>query len=286
MSIQQILTDSKTNWTVSKLPLYGPGGEPTPAYGVFRTDTNNCLGVVGDRYSITQNAEVLELLFEAAAQVNVNIERGGILKGGAKVYYQLGLQDVTIGGSPSKRFLTALTSHDGSSPIGFGATNVVVVCANTFFSALKDVQKVRHTTNSRLKLNEIIGQLRNSMAQEEQMVEHLMMLSKVNIPEAVTDELLLQIIGGDEDTTRTKNRLAAIRSAIVPEFATHGNTAYGLFNAVTRYTNHLINYPDIEAKRNSLMTGVAFKTNTKALEVITDTFTGTITVPEYHIMTP
>lgn len=281
MSIEQILTESKTDWTVGKLPLFGPGGEPTPAYGVFRNDTNTCLGVVGDRYRVTQNREVLELLFEAAAQVNVNIERGGTLRGGAKVYYQLGLKDVTIGGSPSKRFLTALTSHDGSSPIGFGATNVVVVCANTFFSALKDVQRVRHTTNSSVKLNEIISQLRNSMFQEEQMIEKLIKLSETFIPELVTDELLLEIIGGDDDTTRTKNRLASVRSALVPEFATHGNTAYGLFNAITRYTNHLINYPDLEAKRNSLMTGVAFKTNSKALEVIENTFLTSSPVSHY-----
>lgn len=272
MSTERILTESNTNWNVAKYPLYGPNGEPTPAYGVFRTDNQNCLGVVGDRYQVTQNREVLELLLEAASQVNVNVERGGFLKGGSKVYYQLGLPDVTIGGSQSKRFLTALTSHDGSSPIGFGATNVVVVCANTFFAALRDVEKVRHTTNSRSKLVQIINQLRGSMSQEEQMIERLVTLSRTNIPEQITDEFLLEIIGGDEETTRTKNRLTAIKAAMVPEFNTHGNTAYGLFNAVTRYTNHMINYSDIEAKRNSLMTGVGFKTNSRALDLIEETF--------------
>jgi phage/plasmid-like protein (TIGR03299 family) len=281
MSIERILTESNTNWTVSKLPLVGPDGQQTPAYGVFRNDTNNCLGVVGDRYKVTQNAEVLEMLLEAADQVNVNVERGGFLGGGSKVYYQLGLPDVTIGGSASKRFLTALTSHDGSSPIGFGATNVVVVCANTFFAALRDVEKVRHTTNSRGKLNKIINQLKGSMSQEEQMIERLITLSRTNIPEQVTDEFLLEIIGGDEDTTRTKNRLNAVRSAMIPEFNTHGNTAYGLFNAITRYTNHMINYTDIEAKRNSLMTGVGFKTNSRALDLIESTFTPTSTTI-YH----
>ena len=268
MSIEQLLKDSNTDWNVEKRALFGPNGEPANAYGVFRADNDDCLGVVGNRYRITQNSEVAQMLYEAADRVNITIDRGGFLNGGRKVYYQLGLPDVTIGGSMSKRFLTGLTSHDGSSPIGFGATNIVVVCANTFFQALQETSRVRHTLNSQSRMNEIVVQLQNSMFQEEQMVETMIRMSNTYIPENIEDDFLLNIIGGEEDTTRTKNRLAQVRQAMVPEFNTHGNTAYALFNAITRYTNHLINYSDIESKRNSLMSGVGFRTNTKAFDII------------------
>jgi hypothetical protein len=41
-----------------------------------------------------------------------------------------------IGRSEVKRWLTCLNSHDGSTSVGFGSSNTVVVCQNTFFRAL------------------------------------------------------------------------------------------------------------------------------------------------------
>jgi len=39
MSVQQILTQAKADWTVTKHPLLGPEGQITPGYGIFRVDT-------------------------------------------------------------------------------------------------------------------------------------------------------------------------------------------------------------------------------------------------------
>jgi phage/plasmid-like protein (TIGR03299 family) len=284
MSVEQILAEANANWTVSKESLFGPNGEPTQGFGIFRNDSNRCLGIVGSKYHPTQNHEIAETLYEAAGQQNLTIARAGMLGNGQKVYFQLGLPDVRIGGSDSKRFLTALTSHDGSAPIGFGTTNVVVVCANTFFSALKDMQRVRHTANSAAKISLISNQLRNSVFQEEALIDVMMQMSKTTIPSTITDEFLLSIIGGDEEFSRTKNRLNNLRTAMTTEYNTHGETAYGLFNAVTRYTNHMLTYKDVEAKRNALMSGVAFKTNQKGFDTIYQEFVAPTIDKSYHLV--
>jgi len=284
MSVQQILEQANANWTVSKHTLYGPQGQETQGFGIFRDDTQACLGIVGSKYTPTQNYEIAETLYEAAGQQNLKITRAGMLGSGQKVYFQLELPDVRIGGSDSKRFLTALTSHDGSAPIGFGTTNVVVVCANTFFSALKDMQRVRHTANSKAKISLISAQLRNSVFQEEALIDVMMQMSKTTIPSKITDEFLLSIIGGDEEFTRTKNRLNNFRVAMTTEFNTHGETAYGLFNAVTRYTNHMLTYKDIEAKRNALMSGIAFRTNQKGFDTIYKEFVEPSIDKTYHLV--
>jgi phage/plasmid-like protein (TIGR03299 family) len=284
MSVEQILAEANANWTVSKQSLFGPNGEPTQGFGIFRNDTSRCLGIVGSKYHPTQNREIAETLYEAAGQQNLKIARAGMLGNGQKVYFQLGLPDVRIGGSDSKRFLTALTSHDGSAPIGFGTTNVVVVCANTFFSALKDMQRVRHTANSAAKISLISNQLRNSVFQEEALIDVMMQMSKTTIPSTITDEFLLSIIGGDEEFSRTKNRLNNLRTAMTTEYNTHGETAYGLFNAVTRYTNHMLTYKDVEAKRNALMSGVAFKTNQKGFDTIYQEFVAPTIDKSYHLV--
>jgi phage/plasmid-like protein (TIGR03299 family) len=273
MSVQEILIQAKADWTVSKHPLFGPQGQISPGYGIFRDDNQECLGVVGSKYTPTQNSHMAEVLMEAAGRNNVKIERAGMLGRGHKVYFQISLPDVKIGGSDSKRFLTALNSHDGSAPIGFGATNVVVVCANTYFAAMRDMTRIKHTLNSGVRLQEIMAKMKTSLDQEERMIERMIEMSKTTISkDAITDDFLISIIGGDDETSRTKNRLSLVKAAMTPEFNTHGETAYGLFNTITRYTNHLLNYKDVEAKRNALMSGVAFKTNQKAFDMIESTF--------------
>lgn len=283
MSIQTILEQAKADWTVSKHPLLGPEGQITPGYGIFRDDTKECLSVVGSKYHPTQNRAIAEMLFEAANENNIKIERAGMLGNGQKVYFQISLPDVRIGGSDSKRFLTALNSHDGSAPIGFGATNVVVSCANTFFAALRDLHRVRHTLNSGTRLAEITKKMKDSLSQEEHLIDTFIKMSQVSVPsDKITDEFLLSIIGGDEDSGRTKNRIKAVRAAMVPEFETHGQTAYGVFNAITRYTNHLMTYKDLEAKRNSIMSGTAFRVNQLAFDTISQAFI--LPEPTYHFV--
>ena len=273
MNKLDLLNSSRTNWVVEKKALFGPDGEPTPAFGVFRTDNNRCLGIVGAKYVPTQNEEILDMLLEAAARVNISGERGGMLGEGQKVYYQFPLQDVKIGGSFNKRYLTALTSHDGSSPIGFGATNVTVVCANTFYMALRDSQRVRHTKNSHGRLSLIVSQLQNSLTQEEQFIEKLIDMSTINVPETVSDDFILSIIGGDVANSRGKNRVHDFRRAITAEYETHGNTAYALFNATTRFTNYMMSHKSVESKRESLIHGSAYTINNKGLELISETYT-------------
>lgn len=272
MNKVELLESSKTGWTVEKRPLFGPNGETTDGYGVFRTDNNDCLGLVKSKYTITQNEQVLDLLMEAADTVNLPGVRGGYLGKGQRVYYQFELPKVTIGGSQNLRYLTGLTAHDGLTKIGFGATNVVVVCQNTFFRAMEDCEAVKHTPNHMAKLNGIIKSLKLSLNQEEKMVEHLMTLSKTVVPSKVDDDFMIKIIGGDLESSRSKNRMALLKDAVSIEFNTHGETAYGLFNAVTRFTNHLTNYKDIDTKRKSLMFGAGAVINQRALDLISEKY--------------
>jgi len=273
MNTQELLTASKTNWTVSKRPLFGPNGEVTPGYGIFRDDSQDCLGLVGGKYTITQNSEVIDMLLDAAGVVNIPAVRGGYLGKGERIYYQFQLPEVTIGGSKNMRYLTGLTAHDGLTKIGFGTTNVVVVCQNTFFQAFKDCEAVKHTPNHKEKLNGIINSLKLSLTAEEFMIERMVKLSNIVIPSKIDDDFLFDIIGGNEEATRSVNRLNDLKAAISTEYNTHGETAYGLFNAVTRFTNHMTPYKDIDTKRKALMFGAGARINQRAFDLIEAKFT-------------
>lgn len=281
MNTQELLIASKTDWTVEKKPLFGPNGESTNGYGIFRTDNNLCLGLVGSKYTITQNQEVLEMLMYAAGSLNIPAVRGGCLGMGERVYYQFQLPEVTIGGSRNLRYLTGLTAHDGLSKIGFGATNVVVVCQNTFFQAFKDCDAVKHTPNHRERLVGMIKSLRESMSAEEQVIERMIKMSTTTVPEKIDDDFLFEIIGGHLESTRSNNRLNDLKAAMSTEYSTHGDTAYGLFNAVTRFTNHMTTYKDIDNKRKALMFGSGARINQRAFDLIEAKFVNTRPVEIY-----
>jgi phage/plasmid-like protein (TIGR03299 family) len=283
MNTQELLEKSNTNWTVSKRPLFGPNGEPTDGFGVFRDDNDHCLGLVKSKYTITQNHEIAELLQEAAAVVDIKAVRGGTLGNGQKIYYQFELPKVTIGGSSNLRYLTGLSGNDGLTKTAFGATNVVVICTNTFFKALNDCDSVKHTPNHKVKLDQIINNLKQSLFSEENLIERMVTLSNTTIPVKITDDFILEMLGGNIDTTRTQNRVAGFREAMVPELKTHGETAYALFNAVTRFTNHVMKYPDVDAKRKALMFGAAARINDRAFDIIESTYVKNSRTGIYHM---
>jgi hypothetical protein len=98
-------------------------------------------------------------------------------------------------------------------------------------------------------------------------------MSTINVPETVSDDFILSIIGGDVANSRGKNRVNDFRRSITAEYETHGNTAYALFNATTRFTNYMMSHKSVEAKRESLIHGSAYTINNKGLELISETYT-------------
>jgi hypothetical protein len=272
MNKQDFLRDTKTNFTVQKRALFDQDNNPSGGYGVYRTDTNSCLGLVGEKYTIFQNEEMLDMLIEASTNVQIQAQSGGIIENGKKIYYQFPLQDMQIGNSTTKRFITALTSHDGSSPIGFGITNVNVYCSNTFYRAMREMSKVKHTTSYRDSLNKIVENLRGVLLEEQLITDNLIGLSNVSIPTRIDDDFLMAIIGGSEESTRSKNRLDSLKSAISIEENIHGNNLFSLFNGVTRFTNHLTNYRDLDAKRKSIVYGTGYNINNRAYDMLVDNF--------------
>jgi phage/plasmid-like protein (TIGR03299 family) len=267
----RILKETNTDWTVSKRPLFGPDKEPTDVFGIFRDDTGNFLGSVKKKYQITQNFEILDMLLEAAANLNISVSRGGTLGNGAKVYYQLKLEKVRIGGSDNLRYLTALTSHDASTRMGFGTTNVTVVCQNTFYRALQEVTQIKHTATGKERIKALAVSLNESLISEYRMIEQLIEMSTLEVPTKLSDEFLGKLLGinvADEMPTRRKNIMSQVKEALHTELNTHGENAYALFNMVTRYTNHIVNYHNTESKRQAIMMGNAFRTVNHAMDVL------------------
>lgn len=240
------LEETNLYWTVRKGKLFGGEGEETGSFGIFRNDTNKWLGTVGERYEPYQNYALVESIMEAADRVELKATRGGELNGGKQVYVQLELPDVYIAKSDMNRQLTALNSHNGSSSIGFGTTNTVVVCQNTFFRAMKDTKKVRHTMTAQQRIDAIVAEMRASLQIDEQNIETYQNLAKTEVNDEIIARLMAKIFkiekyeSKEQLSTRKENQMKQMISSIYTEFKLEGENLWGLFNGVTRYTNHVL----------------------------------------------
>lgn len=256
------LEKTGTNWTVNKLPLVSPCGKPTESYGLFRNDNGLWLGTVGSRYCEYQNAQLAELVLEATDNLKLSVTKGGVLQNGRKVFYQIALPDAHVGNSGIKRYVTAVNSHDGSSSIGLGSTNTVIVCQNTFFRAYREVQRIKHFATASTRLKIMAENLQETIGKDDLLIQTYKRMAEVELKDEMIDRVIRAVFKTERKrkinpdlSTRTKNEIAIFGDNLRTEVSTHGLTVWSLFNAVTRFTNHHSAPQDEQRRLDYVMTG-------------------------------
>tara|TARA_R100001443_G_C3332808_1_gene172712 strand:- start:98 stop:1087 length:990 start_codon:yes stop_codon:yes gene_type:complete len=275
MNIANLLSDTGNAWNVVDLPLTSTHEDgtilTTTSRGLFRSDNNENLGVVGARYEVMQNEVLAETLVDLQSQFGGDL-RGGNLQDGKKVFFQLSLPQANIGNYQNngvKRYISCLNSHDGSSSIGFGSTNEVVICSNTFHTALKDISKFRHTASASDRLAQAIKGFESAMNGEAMIIDTFKMMATAPIEKTIVEKVINNLFnpkGKTEVSTRTKNNVQMFGKAYtIEKEQKKEDTLWTLFNAVTRYTNHM---EKKEKDLNHLMVGAGYKKNLIAYDTI------------------
>lgn len=272
----ELLESTKTNWTVNKKPLITDCGLQTESFGIFRNDNSLWLGTVGKQYEPMQNFEVAEILL-ATTQDFSETHRGGQLLNGKKIYYQTEIAPEIVADDKVERYVTILNSHDGSSSVGFGFSNTVVVCQNTFYRAMKEVQKYKHTTSAKERLEIAKIQVRELLKAENSVIDTFKRMADTKVTNEAKKLVLASLFGINEDdfkkdtedfSTRKLNDMKRFKAVMDSEMASHGETLWGLFNAVTWKTNH------VDAKRNNqtenVMVGSGYKKNNEAFKILAE----------------
>ena len=272
-----LLNKARIAWEVVQEPLITPSGRLTKEIGLFRSDNDYHLGTHSERYQVCQNAELAKLVVYAASDIeDLNIEtmRGGVLQNGRKIYIQIALATKSINGHEMKSWLTALNSHDGTTTVSFGSTKTLVICQNTFFQAYRSekMTRVLHHSTMKEKLAGIAEAMKESIALDQQLdrVFERMAEKKVNHDEikGLRDMIFVPVGDDKEESTRRINNLAKFHQAVDIEFATHGENAWGLFNGVTRYTNHHMAVRKDNDRISNVMVGTGAKINTMAFNYL------------------
>jgi phage/plasmid-like protein (TIGR03299 family) len=270
-----LLEQTGLNWEVSKEPLISSiDGTTTEAFGTFKKTSRQFLGVVRDRYTVYQNHQLAESIITAADSINIDYSDGGEMKGGKRVYLQAALPDEFIGKSGVKRNLTAINSHDGSTSIAFGSSNTVIVCENTFFRAYKDLTKFRHSISAPEKVKSLAMDMNAAILADNQLMNNFKRMAEITLRDEMIEKVIRRIfnVSGntkqDEISTRKTNIISSFADALDTEIKLEGKTVWGLFNAVTRYTNHIAAPQNQSAKQDYLMVGTGYRLSNMTYEML------------------
>lgn len=158
-SVAEAIEAAGLGWSVVKKPLVidrGPDWQldilrykKIPGrYATVRQDTDEELGVVGERYRIVQNHEAFAFVDQLLGSA-IHFETAGSLHGGRRVWVLATLPEhVEVGGDAVRPYVLLMNSHDGSTAVVAATTPIRVVCQNTLNWGLSEARQkfsIRHT---------------------------------------------------------------------------------------------------------------------------------------------
>jgi phage/plasmid-like protein (TIGR03299 family) len=242
------------DWKVREEEVQTLSGIVIPkTIALVRDDNNDPLGIHTVGYDPYQNEELLDLLTRVTEQSGLQYHSGGLFDGGRKVYLQLKSTDLDLpDGDKVKGFISGFNSFDGSTSLAFGNYNLTVSCRNSFWRGYHSVEsRFRHSQRMRLRLDEILFKVDKLLEEEQDTFAKIKKLNSIELDDAVKQLVIDRMFDLDKEekldkeySTRRKNQLIKFESDLQSELASKGNTLWGLFSGVTKYTTHSMKKTD------------------------------------------
>lgn len=265
-SIKEMLQETNLDWKVRTEPIQTVSGIPIEdRLAIIREDNLSALGVHSKGYVPYQNEELLELLFRISAQTGLNIHTGGSFKGGEKVYVQLKSDDMALNGDKIEGYISGFNSFDGRTALAFGNSNITVSCMNTFWAGYHNVDtKLRHSASMKPKIEDILRNIDALLLDEKQTFQKIRQMSEVKLDDNVRDLVIRKLfdISREEQldspdlSTNKKNKLDRFYIDLKGELEQKGDTLWGMFSGVTKYTTHSMKKTDNSESKIFGATGV------------------------------
>lgn len=260
-TVEQILIDSNLNWNVRSESITTESGIILSEKALIREDTNKVLSIRSDSYHPFQNYEMIELLEKVSGLTGYELKKGGFFGDGERVFVQLKSDDLKLGNDRIEGYLTGLNSFDGSTSLAFGPSNVTISCQNSFFASYKEIKtRVRHTKNMAQQIDEICRRLESAQNEEKKIFDTIVRFSETPFDEVLKQRVskalfnidqkldLTKVEDMEQVSTRTQNNLSRFYIDLNGELKEKGETMWGLFSGITKYTTHSLKGDPMENK--------------------------------------
>jgi phage/plasmid-like protein (TIGR03299 family) len=221
---------------------------------LIRSDTDDVLSVVSDRYNVVQPKEVMEFFRDLIEDQGFKMHTAGVLKDGNRVWAlaETGKEFAVNGQDRIGGYLMLATSYDGKFSTTAQFTSVRVVCNNTLSWSLNQgenqqqgVVRIPHTSEFDPRaIKEELGLL-GQLGTEgwEQFQNNVIKLSEYKVSKRQAIEFFLELLDVDEEASgrqlqSTKKLISFYESGPGSQFISSHNTTWGLVNAVSFFTDH------------------------------------------------
>lgn len=255
------------DWTVEKQPLYFglEDGEKIGIPGKFatvRATDNRPLGTVSDGYQIFQNEEAFSF-FDAVVDSNeAKYTSAGSLFGGKRVFLTAKVGDAfNVGGSDAHDLYLLITnSHDGSQSFQAAITTIRAVCNNTVtlgLSGAKSKWSLRHQSSLQGKVTEAREALAMSYKYSETFQSAVENMLDIEVTKDKFHDIIESLIPESkfqhEKDVEGLMQVFETEPTVINELG--AGTAYGAYNAVTFWTDHIRDYQTDASRFKSLIDG-------------------------------
>jgi phage/plasmid-like protein (TIGR03299 family) len=261
--IDEMATLAGFDWEVKKSPvMYSIDGGPMlnvpNRWVLHRSDNGKALSVMSSSFQITQPKVIVEFFRDVAATGNFKLETMGMLKEG-QVCWALARMDDSFdfgGGDVQLPYLMMATSCDGTLANYAGFTAVRVVCWNTLSAATHynaegqstGMIRVPHSTVFNMdKVKQDLGLMATTW---DKYKKDAKTMTKRNISREEAVKYFLDVLYPKANFDAadgvalldSKPKLAKVigiwENGVGQSTKTAQGTAYGLVNAITRFSDH------------------------------------------------
>jgi phage/plasmid-like protein (TIGR03299 family) len=289
MTAEEAIKLANLDYTVEKATVYMNTDESNYSlvdgyYSTFRKDTKQYLGMVKSRYEVVQNTDAFGFFDSIIDSGEAIFETAGCLGNGERIFLLAKLpDDFVIGTEKIEKYIMLTNSHNGTSSVLAGLTNVRVVCNNTLQAALNGLENkvsISHIIGAKDKIKEaykVMGIASKYNLEVEQSFNKMLdvKMSEGDLATYFTKVLKPDYISIDGLTQNEMSMRLQNAVDMTLEFAyTHPTqktvettgTLWGAYNAISGVYNYGKNYKNSEDKFNQQFFGTANKKMIKSFD--------------------
>lgn len=286
-SLETWLKAAQLEWAVNRRPVttIDLDGQKIPLdnhRALMRSDNNAVLSVVSDRYKVVQPVEVAEFFRDLCANNGYKIETMGALSGGKRVWALAKTgQSMKIGQDAVDGYLLLATSYDKTFATTAQFTAIRVVCNNTLTLTIANgeyqsegIIRVPHVADfdaAQIKVD--LGILAPAWEQFEGQAN---LLAETRVSKLDAIWFFMDLMGYPIDPNvpaesqarsirLVTQLLEAYETSPGSQFPSAKDTAWGLMNAVSYFTDHARRALNAGSRLNSAWFGESSQLKKRAL---------------------
>jgi hypothetical protein len=230
-----------------------PDFESPLSYGMYRESGGKPLGTVGKDFTPQSPKLIFESLLECIRtneQIDLSKLKYHEMKGGAKVRFEIPIGQVSFKNMIGKEdtsevSLNIQTGFDGNTKTSLYLSTYRLVCSNGMKASVTEfTTSFKNTPGNVGKALSLCDDIAKGIGNMTKLEEMYQFLNNTKVSQAQVDAFLLKVTGRNmkeynEYTIQARQVMDKINESVALEFSRTGATAFGLFNGITHYTNHV-----------------------------------------------